>query len=62
MSDYSVCLSTPVRASHWTAEFKTLFGLLKMVPSGSVRNSVQKVVNDAWTAVEAKLKAPVAGD
>lgn len=43
---------------HWTAEVKTLGGLLKMVPSGLIRGAAEKVVNDAWSAVEAKLKAP----
>jgi carbon monoxide dehydrogenase subunit G len=40
---------------HWTAEVKTLGGLLKMVPAGLVRGAAEKVVNDAWSAVEAKL-------
>jgi carbon monoxide dehydrogenase subunit G len=44
----------------WTAEIKALGGLLKMVPSGLVRGAAQKVVNDAWSAVEAKLNAPPA--
>jgi 2-furoyl-CoA dehydrogenase large subunit len=43
---------------HWTAEVKALGGLLKMVPSGLIRGAAQKVVNDAWSAVEAKLNAP----
>jgi carbon monoxide dehydrogenase subunit G len=42
---------------HWTAEVKTLGGLLKMVPSGLVRGAAQKVVEDVWKAVEAKLAA-----
>ena len=42
----------------WTAEVKTLGGLLKMVPAGLIRGAAQKVVNDAWAAVEAKLSAP----
>ena len=46
---------------HWTAEVKTLGGLLKMVPSGLVRGAAQKVVNDAWSAVETKLNASPAG-
>jgi carbon monoxide dehydrogenase subunit G len=40
---------------HWTAEIKTLGGLLKMVPSGLVRGAAQKVLDDAWSAVEARL-------
>ena len=42
----------------WTAEVKTLGGLLKMVPAGLIRGAAQRVVNDAWSAVEAKLAAP----
>lgn len=42
---------------HWTAEVKALGGLLKMVPAGLVRGAAQKVVHDAWAAVEAKLAA-----
>jgi carbon monoxide dehydrogenase subunit G len=44
----------------WTAEVKALGGLLKMVPSGLIRGAAQKVVNDTWSAVEAKLIAPAA--
>jgi carbon monoxide dehydrogenase subunit G len=40
---------------HWVAEVKSLGGLLKMVPSGLVRGAAQKVVEDAWNAVAAKL-------
>ncbi len=43
---------------HWTAEVKALGGLLKMVPSGLIRGAAQKVVNDTWNAVEAKLNGP----
>lgn len=43
--------------ARWTAEVKTLGGLLKMVPPGLIRGAAQKVVQDAWTAVEAKLNA-----
>ncbi len=42
----------------WTAEVQTLGGLLKMVPAGLIRGAAQKVVNDAWSAVEAKLNTP----
>jgi carbon monoxide dehydrogenase subunit G len=45
---------------HWVAEVKQLGGLLKMVPSGLIRGAAQKVVNDAWTAVEKKLASGVA--
>ncbi len=45
---------------HWTAEVKTLGGLLKMVPAGLIRGAAQKVVNDVWAAVETKLNTPSA--
>jgi carbon monoxide dehydrogenase subunit G len=40
---------------HWTAEVKSLGGLLKMVPAGLVQGAAQKVINDAWDRVTAKL-------
>jgi len=43
----------------WVAEVKSLGGLLKAVPQGLIRGSAQKVVNDAWTSVEAHLDQPV---
>jgi carbon monoxide dehydrogenase subunit G len=41
---------------HWIAEVKELGGLLKMVPRGLIRGAAEKVLNDAWAAVEAKLR------
>ncbi len=41
---------------HWIAEVKELGGLLKMVPQGLIRGAAEKVLNDAWAAVEAKLR------
>jgi carbon monoxide dehydrogenase subunit G len=40
---------------HWTAEVKSLGGLLKMIPTGLVRGAAEKVINDAWERVTAKL-------
>jgi carbon monoxide dehydrogenase subunit G len=40
---------------NWTTEVKHLGGLLKAVPRGLIQGAAQKVVNDAWNAVEAKL-------
>jgi uncharacterized protein len=40
---------------HWTAAVMELGGLLKMVPTGLIRGSAQKVVNDAWASVEKKF-------
>ena len=42
---------------HWAVEVKALGGLLKPVPHGLVRGAAQKVVEDAWAAVEARLSA-----
>ncbi len=42
---------------HWIAEVKELGGLLKLVPQGLIRGAAEKVLNEAWTAVEAKLQA-----
>ncbi len=41
---------------HWQTQVKEMGGLLKMVPQGLVRGAAQKVVADAWAAVEAQLK------
>jgi carbon monoxide dehydrogenase subunit G len=40
---------------HWTAEVKSLGGLLRMIPSGLVRGAAEKVINDSWERVTAKL-------
>ncbi len=41
---------------HWSAQVTEMGGLLKMVPQGLVRGAAQKVIADAWAAVEARLK------
>jgi carbon monoxide dehydrogenase subunit G len=40
---------------NWTAEVKSLGGLLKAVPRGLIRGAAQKVINDVWNAIEARL-------
>jgi carbon monoxide dehydrogenase subunit G len=40
---------------HWTAEVKSLGGLLKLVPAGLVRGAAEKVINDAWNRATKKL-------
>ena len=40
---------------HWVAEVKELSGLLKMVPQGLIRGAAQKVLDNAWAAVETRL-------
>jgi carbon monoxide dehydrogenase subunit G len=42
----------------WEADIKELGGLLKAVPKGLVQAAAQKVIADAWAAVEAGLAAP----
>jgi carbon monoxide dehydrogenase subunit G len=42
---------------HWTAEVKSLGGLLKLVPHGLVRGAAEKVINDAWNRATEKLAA-----
>lgn len=42
---------------HWTAEVKSLGGLLKLVPGGLIRGAAEKVINDAWNRIAAKLVA-----
>jgi carbon monoxide dehydrogenase subunit G len=41
----------------WTVVIKTLGGLLKAVPQGLIKASVQKVITDLWSEVEQKLSA-----
>jgi carbon monoxide dehydrogenase subunit G len=40
----------------WTADVKSLGGLLKMIPSGLVRGAANKVIEDVWTGITEKLK------
>lgn len=40
---------------HWTANVKSLGGLLKMVPSGLIRGAAEKVINDAWDRIQTKM-------
>jgi carbon monoxide dehydrogenase subunit G len=42
---------------HWTADVTQLGGLLKAVPQGLLKAAAQKVINDAWAALEAKLQS-----
>lgn len=39
----------------WRAEIKSLGGLLKMAPTGLIRGSANKVIEDGWAGVAAKL-------
>ena len=41
----------------WAVEITELGGLLKAVPQGLTKAAAQKVIADAWTAVEARLTA-----
>lgn len=42
-------------AVHWTGDLTQVTGLLKMVPKGLLQGSAHKVIEDVWSAVEAKL-------
>jgi carbon monoxide dehydrogenase subunit G len=42
---------------HWTAEVTRLGGLLKAVPQGLLKAAAQKVIDDSWESLEAKLQA-----
>jgi carbon monoxide dehydrogenase subunit G len=42
---------------HWKAQITEMGGLLKLVPQGLVRGAAQKVITDAWSAVETQLAA-----
>jgi carbon monoxide dehydrogenase subunit G len=39
----------------WNADIKSLGGLLKMVPAGLIRGAANKVIEDVWTGVAAKV-------
>jgi carbon monoxide dehydrogenase subunit G len=55
-ADVDVALSlTPEGAGTkvaWQADLVKLSGLLKMVPTGLIRGAAQKVIDDAWTALD----------
>jgi carbon monoxide dehydrogenase subunit G len=40
---------------HWQATITEMGGLLKLVPQGLIRGAAQKVIGDAWNAVETQL-------
>jgi carbon monoxide dehydrogenase subunit G len=42
---------------HWSADVKTLGGLLKAVPQGLIKAAADKVITDSLVAIEAKLNA-----
>jgi carbon monoxide dehydrogenase subunit G len=44
-------------AVHWTGDITEVTGLLKMVPKGLLQGTAEKVINDVWAAVTAKLTA-----
>jgi carbon monoxide dehydrogenase subunit G len=39
----------------WTGELVEVTGLLKMVPRGLLQSTAQKVIDDVWAAVSAKI-------
>lgn len=40
---------------HWTGDLTEVTGLLKMVPKGLLQGAAQKVIEDVWAAVGARL-------
>ena len=44
-------------AIHWVGELVEVTGLLKMVPKGLLQGTAEKVIEDVWTALTAKLTA-----
>ena len=44
-------------AVHWTGDLVEVTGLLNMVPKGLLQGSAQKVIEDVWNAVTARLAA-----
>jgi uncharacterized protein len=44
-------------AIHWTGDLVEVTGLLKMVPKGLLQGTAEKVIEDVWAAIEAKLAA-----
>lgn len=44
-------------AVHWVGELVQVTGLMKMVPKGLLQGTAEKVIDDVWTAVTAKLMA-----
>jgi uncharacterized protein len=53
---YSLSASNGGTRLHWTADVTQLGGLLKAVPQGLLKAAAQKVINDAWTALERNLQ------
>jgi carbon monoxide dehydrogenase subunit G len=44
-------------AVHWAGDLTEVTGLLKMVPKGLLQGAAQKVIDDVWAAVAARLTA-----
>ncbi|HEY3790150.1 MAG TPA: SRPBCC domain-containing protein [Urbifossiella sp.] len=42
-------------AVHWIGELVEVTGLLKMVPKGLLQGTAEKVIDDVWVAIAAKL-------
>ena len=40
---------------HWVGELVEVTGLLKVVPKGLLQGTAQKVIDDVWTAVTARM-------
>ena len=42
----------------WTGTVTAMTGLLKLAPKGLVQATAQKVIDDVWAAVSARLASP----
>lgn len=42
---------------YWTGDVTEVTGLLKMVPKGLIQGSAEKVIEEVWSAVSARLMA-----
>jgi uncharacterized protein len=42
---------------HWIADITQLSGLLKLAPRGLIQSAAQKVIEDTWAAIGARLAA-----
>ena|SRR5581483_12017147 len=54
-ANWSVLPSEDGSRLSWSVVIKSLGGLLKAVPQGLTKAAAQKVITDAWTAVEQRL-------
>jgi carbon monoxide dehydrogenase subunit G len=42
---------------HWAADITDLGGLLRAVPHGLIQGAAERVIRDAWAAIDARIVA-----